>query len=119
MQNDMVRLGDIIRVARKSKGMTQDALARAAETALRTVNDLENNRRFPSYEVLFKIVRSLDLSADLFFWPDRITHAPEIDQLIRALHACDDRDRLIFMELAKTYFRTLQSEKSAKKTDDY
>ncbi len=51
MQHDVKRMGHVLREARKAKGMTQAALAKETHTALRTIIAIENEKRFPTYEV--------------------------------------------------------------------
>lgn len=117
MHDDMIRVGGILRAAREAKGMTQAALAKATDTADRTIMDLENDKRHPTLEVFNKIIHVLDFSADHIFWPGKITCTPEQEQLIRAIQSCGERDRAVVMETAWACIRALQREKGAKKAD--
>ena len=118
MHDDMIQIGSILRAARETKEMTQAALAAATDTVDRTIMDIENDKRHPTLEVLYKIIRILDFSADHIFWPERVPQSPELEQLIRAIQSCNEQDQAVVMETAWACVRALQREKGAKKADD-
>ena len=117
MCDNAAKTGEVIRAARIAKGMTQTALAKAANISDRTIRSAESGKRRPSYEVLGKIIHALDLSADHIFRPEKIHCTPEQEQLCRALNSCNERDQAVFMDIAWAYIRAVQDEKGAKKTD--
>ena len=110
MQDNMIRMGDILRAAREAKGMTQLELADATEVATRTVMDIENDKRYPTHEVFYKIIRTLDISADQIFWPEKITYTPEQEQVIRELLACSEREQAVIIKTMRTLIRSLREE---------
>lgn len=83
MHQDMTNVGQVLRKARESKGLTQSALAEKTQIALRTIISLENNKRYPSYEVLYKIICVLDIPADSIFRPEKVESTPKQEQVIR------------------------------------
>jgi putative transcriptional regulator len=105
MHDDMIKMGGILRAARKAKGLSQVALSGKIGTAARTIMDIENDKRHPTYEVLSKIIRALDFSADQIFWPEKVPYTPEQEQLIRAVAACNEHDKAIFMKIAWEFVR--------------
>ena len=119
MRNNVAEMGEVIRAAREAKGMTQAALAKVTDTAERTIMDLENDKRYPTFEVFYKIIHALDFSADHIFWPEKACCTPEQEQLIRAIQSCGEHDQAVVMETAWACVRALQREKGAKKTDGY
>jgi len=119
MCDNAAKTGEVIRAARIAKGMTQTALAKAANISDRTIRSAESGKRRPSHEVLGKIIYALDLSAEHIFQPEKIYCTPEQEQLCRALQACDESDQAVFMDIAWAYIRGVNREKGAKKTDDY
>jgi len=119
MRDNSAKMGEVIRAARETKGMTQTALAKAANISVRTISGAERGKRRPSNEVLCKIINALDLSTDHFFQPEKIHCTPEQEQLCRALNSCNERDQAVFMDIAWAYIRAVQDEKGAKKTDGY
>jgi len=111
MHNDVTKMGGILKAAREAKGLTQASLSKDTSTAIRTIIDIENDKRHPTYESMYKILRALDLSADYIFWPERAEHTPEQEQLLRALSACNERDRAILLETAWAFVKAAQSNK--------
>lgn len=105
MHEEVTKIGAILKKAREAKGLTQAALSNKAGIATHTLIDIEKNRRLPTYEVLYKLLRVLDLSADHIFWPEKMQHTPEQEQLIKALKACSERDKTVFMETAWAFIR--------------
>lgn len=115
MHNLLIDTGNIIREARKAKGMTQQGLAEAVNTTKRTIVSIEGNETKASHVLILGIIRALDVSADHVFWPDRVFYTPELEQLIRAIQAFTGEEQAVFMEVAWAYVRSLQAQKSAKK----
>lgn len=115
MHNDMIQIGGVIRAARETKKMTQTALADATGTVHRTIMDIENGKRRPSYEVLGRILHVLDLSADRIFWPGNNIYTLEQEQLFTAILSCDEWNQEVIMEIVWAYIRTVRTEKGAKK----
>ena len=84
-------LGAIIKAARLNKGLTQDALAEIAGVGLRHIMGIENEGNYPSYEVLYKLIRELHIPADSIFYPERVSDGSQIDEIARMLYDCDER----------------------------
>ena len=110
MQDNVTKIGSILRAARETKGMTQGALAESIDKANRTVMDIENNKRFPAYKVLYKIIRTLDISADQIFWPEKAEYTPEQEQVIHEFLGCSDREQAIITETVRTLIRLLRKD---------
>lgn len=112
-------MGRILRAAREAKGLTQVELSKETSVAARTIMDIENDKRYPTYEVFYRLIRTLEISADHVFWPDKLTHTTEHEQLYRALQSCSQQEQAIFMKIAWAYVQAVKSEKNAiKKADD-
>lgn len=54
-------LGNAVRVARKDKHLSQEALAERIGVCKRTIIDIENSVGNPKFEILYPLVRELDL----------------------------------------------------------
>ena len=60
-----------IEILRKSKGMTQHALAAAVGVSRQTIISLENGKYSPSIELAFKLARLFEKSIeDLFIYEE-------------------------------------------------
>ena len=84
-------LGSIIKAARLKKGLTQESLAEIAGVGLRHLMGIENEGSLPSYEVLYKLIRELNIPPDLIFYPEKKGKDSELEDLIRMLYKCDER----------------------------
>lgn len=110
MQNNMTKIGSILRTAREAKEMTQAELAEAINAAPRTVMDIENDKRYPTYEVLHKIIRMLDISADQIYWPEKVEHTPEQEQVIHEFLECSGWEQAVITKTVRTLIRSLREE---------
>ena len=62
--------GDVVKSARKTKGITQLRLAERLGITARYLKAIENSGRKPSYDLLIRMIRELDISADTVLYPD-------------------------------------------------
>ena len=79
--------GHIIKSARERAEITIEALAIKADISERYLYRIKNEGKKPSYDVLYRIIRALNASADIFFYPEKRTVDTEVDHLLRTL--CD------------------------------
>ncbi|NER40426.1 helix-turn-helix transcriptional regulator [Bacillus megaterium NBRC 15308 = ATCC 14581] len=56
-----------IKELRKSKKLSQEALANACEVSRQTINAIENNKYDPSLELAFQLAENLEVSVDELF----------------------------------------------------
>jgi len=110
MHEDMTLIGCVLRAGREAKGMTQAALAEKTHTALRTIIAIENDQRYPTYEVFYKIIHALDISADHIFWPEKVTYTPEQEQVIREFLDCSEWEQSVILKTMQTLVRSLREE---------
>ena len=76
----MASIGEQIREARKTKGLTQDALAEALNVSRSTVANWESERRIPDGEMLLQLSKALDYSFEaerMMEHPDEPQKAPD------------------------------------------
>jgi DNA-binding XRE family transcriptional regulator len=114
MHDEMIKVGGILKAARDAKGMTQATLSKTTGIAVRTIIDIEKDKRHPSHEVLHKIIHALDLSADHVYWPERTPYTPEQEQLIRAVASCNERDKRLLMDIAWAFVRNVNDNENHK-----
>ena len=101
MRTEGKELGAVIKTARQEKGLTQENLAEKAGIGLRHMMAIENEGSYPSYGVLYKLIRELGISADSIFYPDKQAANPRIDDIIRMLPNCDQRSIKIIRAAVK------------------
>jgi DNA-binding XRE family transcriptional regulator len=84
-------LGDIIKSARINIGMTQDMLAEKVGVGQRHIMAIENEGKYPSYALLYKLIRELHISADTIFAPEKNLENLRLKRTIQMLYLCDER----------------------------
>ena len=95
MHNKPETLGYIIKAARENAGITMRYLYR-----------IENEGKKPSFDVLHKLVRELNISADSIFYPEKPSKDSEVENLLRMLSACDERSLEVVKATAKALIDT-------------
>ena len=103
-------LGAIIKAARKKNGMTQEALADKAGVGLRHIMGIENDGSYPSYEVLYTLIRSLHIPADSIFYPEKLSNKSHLEEIIPMLYDCDDRSLKVIRATVKAALDSQQKE---------
>lgn len=58
--------GERLRELREKAGLTQEALARAADTSLGNVRNYEQGIREPRWQVVFQLAKALGVSSEAF-----------------------------------------------------
>lgn len=66
-----MELGLAIQSSRKARGMTQEELAELVDITVSHLKHIESGHRTPSTEVLFTIVKCLDLSLDSLIFQNK------------------------------------------------
>jgi len=61
MNQSISALGSVVRATRKSKNLSQEALAEKLGVCKRTIIDIEKNTGNPKFELLCMLIRELDL----------------------------------------------------------
>ena len=69
---------------------------------------IENEDKKPSFDVLYKLIRELNISPDLIFYPEKPSKDSEIDNLVRLLPNCDERSLKIIKATVKAALESQQ-----------
>jgi len=62
---------------------------------------IENEGKKPSFDVLYKLIRTLTISSDSIFYPEKPSKESEIEDLVRMLYNCNERDLEIIKATVK------------------
>ena len=81
---NLVLLGKRIRDARKECGLTQKELADQTGLAAKTIQDIENGRKNPTYDTLARLMGRLGISPDTLF----LLKSPVPDEEIKHFLDC-------------------------------
>ena len=102
-------LGKAVRTARKNKHLSQEALAERIGVCKRTIIDIENNTGNPKFEILYALVRELDLPLNQVFYSD-VSENPEIKSaLMQELDNCSEREMKIILAMVQTLRSSLRT----------
>jgi len=101
MQRPNKRFGQRIKKARKRSILTIEALAEKIGVSERYLYRIENEGKTPSFEVLYKLIRCLNISADSIFYPEKPAKESEIEDIVRMLYNCNERDLEIIKATVK------------------
>ena len=106
MHSETEMLCSIIKTARQRSEVTMGALAEKVGITERYLYRIENEGKYPSYEVLYKIVRELAINPDLIFYPEKPSKDSEVENLLRMLSACDERSLEVVKATVKALINT-------------
>ena len=101
MSNSTDTLGVTIKSARSALGMTQKQLAKRLSVTTKYIILLEKSHKTPSYDLLFRIIRELNIQPDLIFYPEKPSKDSRIEDLIRMLYNCDERSMKVIRATVK------------------
>ena len=102
-------LGDVVKEARAKNGITQSELASMIEAANRTVLNIENGRGNPKLEVLFPLVRKLNIDARLIFNPEMLNESPWLNRLRRLADSCSEEEAEALYSAMEAILRVLRT----------
>jgi len=114
MNQSVSALGSVVRATRKSKNLSQEALAEKLGVCKRTIMDIEKNTGNPKFELLCLLVRELDLPLYEVFYPEVSDGSEMKNMLIKELSDCSDYEMKIIFSLVKSLRDTLKNEKYSK-----
>lgn len=116
MNQSVSALGDAVRATRKSKNLSQEALAEKIGVCKRTIIDIEKNTGNPKFEILCMLVRELDLPLYQVFYPEASNNLEIQNILVRELSDCTDYEMKVILSVVRSLRYTLKSEAKNKVT---
>ncbi len=110
MNQSVSALGNAVRATRKSKNLSQEALAERLGVCKRTIIDIEKNTGNPKFELLCMLVRELDLPLYQVFYPETTEHLEIKNVLMKELSSCTEYEMRIIVSVVKSLRDTLKNE---------
>jgi len=95
------KLGSVIKTARLDKHMTQRQLASRLSISPCYLKSIENKKKIPSCDLLFYIIRELEISADTIFYPEYRQDNVMVGKLRFLLIRCNEKDVGVITEILK------------------
>lgn len=109
MTSSIVALGDIVRETRKNRHMSQKELAEKIGVCKRTIIDIETNIGNPKFEVLYKLIRELELPIYQIFYPDIPTYFEEKEMTMQEINDCSMNELRMLLPLIKSLKQILRT----------
>ena len=88
----LANLGRTIKQARLNIGYTREQLSEYSGIGVRYITAIENENKIPRLQVLSKLIRALNISANTIFYPETNNNNPEIEMITKLLLACNEQD---------------------------
>lgn len=111
MNQSVSALGDAVRTTRKSKNLSQEALAEKVGVCKRTIIDIEKNTGNPKFEILCMLVRELDLPLYQVFYPEATENLEIKNMLIQEVSSCSEYEMRVILSMVRSLRDTLKKEK--------
>lgn len=90
---DFTSIGQAIKKARTSQGMTREQLARIVDYDPRHLQAIENEGQYPSLELFIQLVTMFNISVDEYIFPQKEVKKSSVRRRLDAqLDILDDRE---------------------------
>ena len=103
-------LGSLVRETRRNRHLSQEALAERVGVCKRTIIDIENNTGNPKFEVLYMLVRELDLPLYRVFYPELSEDLEIRNVFMKEVSGCSDYEMKVILAVVKSLRCTLKRE---------
>ena len=90
-------LGSQIRAARKRNNLTQQKLADQTGLAIKAVQETEKGKKNATYDTLSKLIQCLGISADTLFPTKSPIDNEKLQNLIRNVQMCDEKNQEVLL----------------------
>ena len=104
------KLGNVIKTARLEKHLTQKQLAQRLSITSHYLMSIENKGQIPSCNLLFLIIRELELSADAIFYPEYRPDNELVKRLQILLSQCDEKDINVIIATLQSLLENKESD---------
>lgn len=111
MSDYMQVLGDIVRSARLERGLTQSDIADHIDVDTRTVLKIENHKDNPKMEVLFSLIRELQIDPNMIFYPE-LQHNECLSRFQHFLSQCSGEEIQALLPICEAVLSVLCASKS-------
>ncbi len=106
-------LGDVVKVARGKLGLTQAEVAASIHRDTRTVLNIENNKGNPKLEVLYPLIRTLNIDAREIFNPEMKLDSPALRQLRLIVSECTEEEAAAVIPVFEAALRMVRNHDAA------
>lgn len=101
-------LGDAVKRARGKLGLTQNEVADKADIDVRTVLNIENYKGNPKMEVLYPLIRVLQIDAREIFNPEMQRKSPALQHLRLLIEDCSEEEAAAIIPIFQSVLLALR-----------
>ena len=101
-------LGDGVKRARKRLDLTQNEVADSIDVDVRTIINIENYKGNPKLEVLYPLIRSLQIDAREIFYPEMQRESPALRQLRLLVEDCSEEEAATIIPVLQSVVAALR-----------
>ena len=105
-------LGDIVKKKRLELGLTQSEVAEMIDVDNRTILHIENHKGNPKWEILYPLVRALEIDPSALFYPELDNHHDEIARFNLLLSKCSAEELQMLYPICQTILAALHAKSS-------
>ena len=105
-------LGDIVKKKRLELGLTQSEVAEMIDVDNRTILHIENHKGNPKWEILYPLVRALEIDPSTLFYPELNHNREDISQFNLLLSQCTQEELQMLYPICQTILATLHAKSS-------
>lgn len=102
-------LGDAVKRARGTAGLTQREVADRMNKDVRTVLNIENYKGNPKLEVLYPLVRALNIDPREVFYPNMQQDSPPLRKLRLLVDDCSEEEAAALIPVLQSVLRAIRS----------
>lgn len=102
-------LGDAVKRARGASGLTQREVADKINKDVRTVLNIENYKGNPKLEVLYPLVRALNIDPREVFYPNMQQESPTLRRLRLLVDDCSEEEASALIPVLQSVLRAIRS----------
>jgi transcriptional regulator with XRE-family HTH domain len=99
-------LGGVVKAARLESHLTQRELSERLKITPHYLMSIENKQRLPSCDLLFRIIRELEIPADTVFYPEYGHNNVSVKKLQILLNKCDEQDITVILATLQSLIQT-------------
>lgn len=102
-------LGDAVKRARGASGLTQREVADKMDKDVRTVLNIENYKGNPKLEVLYPLVRALNMDSREIFYPNMQRESPALRKLRLLVEDCSEEEAVAMIPVFQSVLHAMRS----------
>ena len=110
MKNDLVKVGNRIKKARKSKGISQAEFADKLEISVSHLSNIENGKINVGLDIFMDITEALGISADWLLNIDTDAATPIPEQAIQLFADCSESEIQMLLNVAREVKNSLRNQ---------